>query len=71
MSEGSIWKGLALEGPPSFQFFNVAISSPEKAVEAARKLAGASAEASMRVARKLSSPEIESINLRSGEAKPA
>jgi hypothetical protein len=62
---------MPLEGAPSFQFFNVAISSPEKAVEAARKLAGASAEAPMRVARKLSSPEIESIDLKSGEAKPA
>jgi hypothetical protein len=56
---------------PTFQFFNVAIGSADKAVEAARKKAGASPEASLRVVRELSSAEIASINLRSGEVKPA
>jgi len=56
---------------PTFQFFNVAIGSAEKAVEAARKKAGASNEAPIRVVRALSSSEIASINLPAGEAKPA
>jgi hypothetical protein len=56
---------------PTFQFFNVAIGSAEKAVEAARKKAGASDDAALRVVRALSSSELDSIKLRAGEAKPA
>jgi hypothetical protein len=56
---------------PTFQFFNVAIGSADKAVEAARKKAGASEEAAIRVVRPLSSSELDSIKLRAGEAKPA
>lgn len=68
--EGSKWRP-ATTTAPTFQFFNVAISSADKAVEAARKKAGASSEAPMRVVRELSSAELASINLRVGEAKPA
>lgn len=56
---------------PTFQFYNVAIGSADKAVEAARKKAGASEEAAMRVVRALSPSEVDSIKLRAGEAKPA
>jgi hypothetical protein len=66
-----IWRGSALEGAPSFQFFNVAVGAADKAIEVARKKAGASPEAPMRVVRQLSSAEIDSIGLRSGEAKAA
>jgi len=68
--EGSPWRP-AMNFLPSFQFFNVAIGSAAKAVEAARKRAGASEDAAMRVVRELSPPEIASIKLREGEAKPA
>jgi hypothetical protein len=39
---------------PTFQFFNVAIGSADKAVETVRKSLGASAEAPLRVVRALS-----------------
>jgi hypothetical protein len=57
--------------PGSFRFFNVAIGSADKAVDAARKKAGASDDAPMRVVRELSAAEIQTIKLRAGEAKPA
>ena len=56
---------------PSYQFFNVAIGSPDKAIEAARKKAHATADAPMRVIRQLSPAEVHSIKLRAGDAKPA
>jgi hypothetical protein len=56
---------------PTFQFYNVAIGSAAKAVEAARKKAGASEEAPMRAVRALSAAEIASIPLRAGEVQPA
>ena len=70
MAEGSRWR-TPVSRAPTFQFFNVAIGSADKAVEAARKKARASDDAPMRVVRELSTAEIESINLRAGEAKPA
>jgi hypothetical protein len=70
LAEGSRWR-TPVSTAPTFQFFNVAISSEDKAVEAARKKAGALPEAPMRVVRALSSAEIASIDLRAGEAKPA
>jgi hypothetical protein len=68
--EGAKWRPAELTSP-TFQFFNVAIGSADKAVEAARKKAGASEEATLRVVRSLSSSEIDSIKLRAGEAKLA
>jgi hypothetical protein len=56
---------------PAFSFYNVAIDSADKAIEAARKKSGVSAETLMSVVRPLSSAEIAHINLKSGEAKPA
>ncbi len=69
-AEGAKWRP-AETMAPTFQFFNVAIGSADKAVEAARKKAGASDEAVMRVVRALSASELDSIKLRTGEAKPA
>ncbi len=70
-TEGSQWRGAPLADAPTFQFFNVAIGASEKAIEAARKKAGAAEDAPMRTVRSLSPSEIEFIGLRAGEAKPA
>ena len=69
-AEGSPWRP-AMTTAPTFKFFNVAIGSADKAVEAARKKANASEEAPMRVVRALSAAEIATIPLRDGETKPA
>ena len=55
----------------TFHFFNVAVSSPEEAIEAARKKANAPSDAPMRVVRQLSLPEIAALGLRDGQVKPA
>lgn len=68
--EGSKWRPAMLTAP-TFQFFNVAIGSADKAVEAVRKKVGASAEAAMIVVRGLSPAEIEVLRLRPDETKPA
>ena len=68
--EGAKWRP-AENTSPTFQFFNVAVGSADKAVEVVRKKAGASEETALRVVRPLSSSEIDSIKLRTGEAKPA
>lgn len=67
---GAPWRP-ATTTAPTFQFFNVAVGAADKAVETARKKAGASEETELRVVRPLSATEIASISLRSGEAKPA
>ncbi|HKZ95447.1 MAG TPA: hypothetical protein VJ045_00545 [Hyphomicrobiaceae bacterium] len=59
------------EDAPKFAFFNVAIGAADKAIEAARKRAGAADDARIAVVRQLSSAEIAAINLRTGEVKPA
>ena len=56
---------------PIFQFFNVAISSPDKAIEAARKKAGAPTDAPMRIVRELSHQEIAALSLHAGHVKAA
>jgi hypothetical protein len=68
--EGAKWRP-AENSAPTYQFFDVAIASADKAIEAARKLAGASDEAVMRVVRALSASEIDAIKLRAGDIKPA
>jgi hypothetical protein len=69
-AEGTPWRP-ATNSAPTFQFFNVAIGTADKAVEAARKKAGASEDVPMRTVRALSSSEIASIALRTGDVKPA
>jgi hypothetical protein len=56
---------------PTFQFINVAIGPPEKAVEVVRKKFGASEQMEVRTVRRLSAEELASIPLPSGEAQPA
>jgi hypothetical protein len=70
-TQGGQWRGTPLADAPTFKFFNVAVSVSEKAIEVARKLAGASEEAPMTAVRKLLSSEIEFLGLRTGEARPA
>ena len=61
----------AVASASTFQFFNVAEPSAAKAVDAARRKAGASADTPMRVVRALSQSEISALGLRSGQVKIA
>lgn len=58
-------------GAPSFQYFNVAIADAKKAVEAARKHSGCDDDATIGAVRALSSAEIATIPLSSGQVKRA
>jgi hypothetical protein len=61
-------------GAPLFQYFNVAISAPDKAIEATAKHLENSPEAEtweISVVRKLSAAEIAALSLEAGEVKPA
>jgi hypothetical protein len=62
-------------GAPSFQYYNVAIANPDKAVEAAAKyFAKGKADAgdvAASTARELSSAEVAALGLKAGEVKPA
>jgi len=57
-------------GPPSFQYFNVAIAGAVKAVEAVSALADAEGKEASAV-RGLSPEELAVLSLRVGELKPA
>jgi len=61
----------AARTPPSFQFFNVAMESPQKAVEAVRKKIKASEETPIRAVRALSEEEIDRLRLAPDAIKPA
>jgi hypothetical protein len=59
---------------PSFQYFNVAIAAPGKAIEATANHLASNPEAKtweMSVVRKLSPAEIAALSLEVGEVKPA
>jgi|SoiMethySBSTD1v2_1073268.scaffolds.fasta_scaffold306738_3 hypothetical protein len=62
-------------GAPSFEYCNVAIASPDKAVEATRKYLGKVKDGAGAVdastVRKLSSAEVAALGLKAGEVKPA
>jgi len=61
-------------GAPSFQYFNVAIAAPDKAIEATAKHLANSPEAEtweISVVRKLSPSEIVALSLEAGKVKPA
>ena len=63
-----------LTSATSFEYFNVAITAPDKAIAATTKHLAEGAEAKagvMSVVRKLSSGEIAALSLRAGEVKPA
>jgi hypothetical protein len=70
-ADSTKWVGAAMDGAPSFQYFNVAIVDNSDAVEATRKYCGASKDAVMTSVRALSALEAASISLLSGEVKPA
>jgi hypothetical protein len=67
------WRPSAmLVSAPSFQYFNVAIVAPDKAIEATTKyLADSAKSGELSVVRKLSSAEIAALRLKAGEVKPA
>src|SRR5262245_27805177 len=73
--EGAWWKGPQVLGAPSFEYCNVAIASPDKAVEATRKYLGkAKADKGVvdaRTVRKLSSAEVAALGLKAGGVRPA
>jgi hypothetical protein len=65
---------IMVAGAPSFQYFNVAIAAPDKAIEATAKHLANSPEAEtweISVVRKLSPAEIAALSLEAGEVKPA
>jgi hypothetical protein len=72
-AEGAQWFGPVGLGAPSFQYFNVAIADPDKAIAATTKhLADANAKDGEKSAvRELSSREIALLGLKSGEVRPA
>ena len=67
------WIGPTLAAAPTFRFYNVAIASPEKAVEATTKLLAKTdpAEHETRTVRGLSAGEIAALSLKPGEVAPA
>ena len=73
--EGAQWIGEKMPGAPSFEYFNVAIASPDKAVEATTKyLAKGKVDAEhvdASTVRELSSAEVAALRLKAGEVKPA
>lgn len=73
--EGTPWIGRALPSAPLFQYYNVALASPDSATEAATAFhARATADAEVdgtRVVRELSSAEIAALSLSAGEVRPA
>ena len=72
---GTRWIGPTLLGAPSFEYFNVAIASPDKAIEATTKyLAKGKVDAEgvdASTVRELSSAEVAALRLKAGEVKPA
>jgi hypothetical protein len=68
------WIGAAVLSAPSFQYFNVAIADPNKAIEATSRHLAKPEHGETRVVsvvRKLSAREIDALNLTAGEVKPA
>ena len=74
-TENVPWIGPVVFGAPSFQYYNVAIASPDKAVEAATKyLAKGKANTEgvdASTVRELSSAEIAALRLKAGDVAPA
>lgn len=72
---GNPWNNpAAVAGAPTFKYYNVAISAPDKALEATISHVAKGAEAkagAMSVVRKLTTAEIAALKLRNGEVRPA
>jgi hypothetical protein len=58
-------------GAPSFEYFNVAIDTPDAAVAATTKQLTEGSEGEARVVRALSSKEIAALSLKPGQVAPA
>jgi hypothetical protein len=71
---GAKWVGDKMPGAPSFEYFNVAVADPNKAVEAtAQYLTKAKVDTAggLSAVRELSSAEVSALLLKAGEVKPA
>jgi hypothetical protein len=72
---GNPWNNpAAVAGAPTFKYYNVAISAPDKAIEATVSHVGKSRDAkagAMSVVRKLSPAELTELKLKVGEVQPA
>jgi hypothetical protein len=73
MTKGGRWLGPAGLDAPSFQYFNVAIAAPDKAMEATTKhlAKGEAKDGEISAVRGLSSREIAALGLQAGEVRPA
>jgi len=60
-----------LLGPPSFEYFNVAIGVPAKAVEATTLQLTEGRDREARTIRALSAEEIAALSLKAGDVAPA
>jgi hypothetical protein len=73
--EGAQWIGDKMPGPPSFEYFNVGIADPDKAVEATTKYLAkgkvAAGDVGARTVRELSPAEVVALRLKAGEVRPA
>ena len=73
--EGGRWIGADKPGAPSFEYFNVAIVDPDKAIEATAKyLAKGKVDAGdvdACTVRELSPAEVVALRLKAGEVRPA
>lgn len=58
-------------GAPSFEYFNVAIAAPEKAVDATTEHLAEDKVREARTVRALSPDEIASLRLKTGDVAPA
>jgi hypothetical protein len=68
------WVGDKMPSAPTFEYFNVAIADPNKAVEATAKYlakAKVDTEGGLSAVRELSSAEVSALLLKAGEVKPA
>jgi hypothetical protein len=67
---GAQWIGDKMPGAPSFEYFNVGIASPDKAVEATTKYL-AKGNVGACTVRELSAAEMVALRLKAGEVRPA
>ena len=73
--KGAQWIGDKMPGAPSFEYFNVGIAGPDKAVEATTKYLAkgkvAAGDVGARTVRELSPAEVVALRLKAGEVRPA
>lgn len=73
LPDASRWIGPALQGAPSFRYFNVAIPAASNAVEAATKHVAdvEPKHGEVRTIRGLTPGELDALKLAAGEVRPA